>query len=62
MSRQEGLVGQIETAHTRFVQETQSQGVSAREQKMKELAAGYDAFVELQSNLTEGTKVNSIKF
>ena len=60
VSRQESFVGQIESAHTRFVQETHSQGVSEREQKLKELAAGYDAFVELQANLTEGTKVGGV--
>lgn len=53
---QEEVIGQIIIAHDQFVSETQSQGVSAREMRLKELAAGYDAFMELDANLTEGTK------
>jgi programmed cell death 6-interacting protein len=54
--KQEQVVRDILTAHDQFIRETQSQGVSARDEKLKELAAGYDAFVELDANLTEGTK------
>ena len=32
--------------------------MGAREQKLVELASGYDAYMELTSNLTEGTKVS----
>ena len=32
--------------------------MGAREQKLMELASGYDAFMEVTSNLTEGTKVS----
>ena len=32
--------------------------MGAREQKLMELASGYDAYTELTSNLTEGTKVS----
>ena len=56
MESQEGLVERIDSAHGRFEQE-QGQGGGARDQMMKQLAAGYDAFQELLANLTEGTKV-----
>lgn len=56
VEKQEGIVQNIMAAHDQFIRETQSQGVSAREEKLKELAAGYDAFMELDANLTEGTK------
>ena len=56
VEKQEGIVQSIMAAHDQFIRETQSQGVSVREEKLKELAAGYDAFMELDSNLTEGTK------
>lgn len=58
VARQEDLIGRIQSAHARFEAETQSQGMGAREQKLVQLAAGYDAFMELTSNLTEGTKVS----
>lgn len=56
LARQEDLINRIQSAHARFESETQSQGMGAREQKLMELASGYDAFMELTSNLTEGTK------
>ena len=56
LEKQEGIVQRIMSTHDQFVRETQSRGASAREEKLKELAAGYDAFVELDANLTEGTK------
>ena len=58
IARQEDLVGQILSAQGRFEQETQSQSMGAREKKLMELASGHDAFMELTSNLTEGTKVS----
>lgn len=56
VAKQEQVVACIETAHGQFTRETQAPGVSAREQKLKDLATGYDAFMELNANLTEGTK------
>lgn len=58
LARQEDLIGRIQSAHARFEAETQSQGMGARDQKLMELATGYDAFMELTSNLNEGTKVS----
>lgn len=60
LARQEDLIGRIQAAHGRFEQETQSQSVGARERKLMELATAYDAYVELTSNLTEGTKVSGV--
>lgn len=56
VAKQEQVVVCIETAHGQFTRETLAPGVSARDQKLKDLATGYDAFMELNSNLTEGTK------
>ncbi len=42
-------------AATAFEQETSAYSMSARDQKLRDLAAGYDAYMELTSNLTEGT-------
>ncbi len=56
VEKQEGIVGRIMASHDQFTRETQSRGVNAREEMLKELAAGYDAFMELDANLTEGTK------
>ena len=40
-----------------FQQETEQRGTSERDQVLKDLAAGYDAYMELNSNLAEGSKV-----
>lgn len=56
LEKQGELVGRIEASHAAFEQETSSYSLSARDQKLMELAAGYDAYMELTSNLTEGTK------
>ena len=41
------------------VARSQNQVAATREAKLKELAAAYDSFSELKSNLTEGTKVEN---
>ena len=56
VTKQEQVVTSIETAHSQFTREAQAPGVSPREKKLKDLATGYDAFMELNGNLTEGTK------
>ncbi len=56
VEKQARVVERVVAAHDQFTRETQSQGVSARDEKLKELAAGYDAFMDLDANLTEGTK------
>ena len=54
LERQEDLVERTDSA--RFEHE-QGQGGGARDEMLKKLAAGFDAFQELMANLTEGTKV-----
>ncbi|XP_078662085.1 programmed cell death 6-interacting protein-like isoform X3 [Branchiostoma floridae x Branchiostoma belcheri] len=57
VGRQESLMGKIQTANTEFCQQKQASGsVNQREEKLKDLAAAHDAFMELISNLEEGTK------
>ena len=56
LEAQANLVQRLSSAHAMFLSETQSQGVSERDQKLRELATGYDAFMELNGNLTEGTR------
>ncbi len=41
------------------VARSQNKAAATREEKMKELAAAFDSFSELKSNLTEGTKVHA---
>ena len=38
----------------------QNQAAASREEKLKDLAAAYDSYVELKGNLEEGTKVYSL--
>ena len=57
LENQKALVTSIETAHQQFMAETKGQFTSPREEELKKLAAAYDAFTELQNNVTEGTKV-----
>ena len=49
-------MSRIESTHAAFERETSSYSLSARDQKLRDLAAGYDAYMELTANLTEGTK------
>jgi len=45
-------------ANTKFVEaKAQYKSGEVREEKLKNLATAYDSFVELKSNLEEGTKV-----
>ena len=50
-------MGRIVAAHQQFEAETQSTSMGPRERKLRDLASAYDAFMELQGNLTEGSKV-----
>jgi len=46
-------------ANLEFTQaKVQDQAAASREQKLKDLAAAYDAYIELKGNLEEGTKVS----
>ncbi|CAI8016396.1 Programmed cell death 6-interacting protein, partial [Geodia barretti] len=56
IGKQPGLVQRIAAASAQFEQLTGGQSVGEREGKLKELATGYDAFQQLQSNITEGIK------
>lgn len=52
---QESLIDEVQKDNENFVAESGGQG-SAREDKLKQIAAAHDAFFELKGNLTEGTK------
>lgn len=57
LKRQENLLAKIQEANSRFLAETQTPGaVNEREEMLKQLAQAYDAYIELISNLKEGTK------
>lgn len=56
VERQQSLVIDIQEGHREFIAETGNTGGSSRESLFSELAASYDNFIELQSNLKEGTK------
>lgn len=54
------LNGTLQRANEQFSQaKSQNQAGASREQKLKDLAAAYDSFVELKGNLEEGTKVTN---
>lgn len=55
IKRQQTLVTDVQQTHSAFVAETGSQG-NSRDTLLQELASAYDNFIELQSNLKEGTK------
>ncbi len=49
---------QVQEANSRFCQaKAGNQNAVTREQKLKEVATAFDSYVELKSNLEEGTKV-----
>lgn len=53
----------MQETNDKFVTEkTSGSAASKREQILKDLAAAYDVYTELTSNLNEGTKVNLIVF
>lgn len=56
ITSQQQLVARIQTAHGSFVQEC-GQDSSGRDEMLGKLASSYDVFIELENNLTEGTKV-----
>ncbi|XP_067933589.1 programmed cell death 6-interacting protein-like [Watersipora subatra] len=57
LSKQESMIGQVQSAHQAFSQEKMLDRSGAqRAEMLKELATAFDAFVELKSNLEEGTK------
>lgn len=55
IERQQTLVADIQQGHSEFISETGNSG-SSRDQLYQELAKAYDSFIELLSNLQEGTK------
>ena len=57
IQRQEMLMARIQNSNTEFCQaKASNQGAAQREQVLKDLAAGFDMYMELKSNLEEGTK------
>uniref|UniRef100_A0A069DX83 Putative programmed cell death protein n=1 Tax=Panstrongylus megistus TaxID=65343 RepID=A0A069DX83_9HEMI len=58
LSRQQTLLARIQEANNEMIQERSGSGGSSRQERdvaLKELAAAYDAYVDLQRHLTEGT-------
>lgn len=55
IGRQEQLVADIQNANSEFMKESGA-CAGGRDAMMKQLASGYDAFVELDKHLKEGTK------
>lgn len=55
IGRQEQLVSDIQNTNTEFVKQSGA-CAGGRDAMMKQLASGYDAFVELDKHLQEGTK------
>jgi len=55
ITRQEGIIAQIQELYHAFIAERGGQG-GDRETALKSLAQAYDAYMELKSNLEEGTK------
>ena len=55
LDRQAQLEQRLEPAYARFTQETQQHGSSARDATLKDLAAAFDVYQELSSNLEEGS-------
>uniref|UniRef100_A0A3B3TXJ1 Programmed cell death 6-interacting protein n=1 Tax=Poecilia latipinna TaxID=48699 RepID=A0A3B3TXJ1_9TELE len=57
LSKQEELLGQVQTAHQEFSSLKQSNNeANQREEVLKKLASAHDSYVEICNNLREGTK------
>lgn len=57
LQKQDSVMSQVQTANMEFCQAKASdQSGAQREAMLKDLAAGFDMFMELKSNLEEGTK------
>ncbi|XP_026156155.1 programmed cell death 6-interacting protein isoform X2 [Mastacembelus armatus] len=57
LSTQEALLGQVQTSHQEFSSLKQSNTeANQREEVLKKLASAHDSYVEISSNLREGTK------
>ncbi|CAJ0578562.1 unnamed protein product, partial [Mesorhabditis spiculigera] len=57
LQRQDQIMEQVQTWNNKFMGEKQGSAAGAeRERVLKTLACGHDAFIELKSNLEEGTK------
>ncbi|XP_034016964.1 programmed cell death 6-interacting protein isoform X2 [Thalassophryne amazonica] len=57
LHKQEELLGQVQTSHQEFSALKQSNAeANQREEVLKKLASAYDSYVEISSNLREGTK------
>lgn len=57
--RQEEMVKEIQAANAQFTAEKGGSATSSRETLLSQLATAFDIFMELQSNLKEGTKFYS---
>merc|ERR1719219_754862 len=55
ITRQEQIIAEVQDLYQPFIQERGGTG-GAREEALKALASAYDAFMELNGNLQEGTK------
>ena len=55
LDRQAQLEQRLEPVYARFTQETQQHGSSARDGTLRDLAAAFDVYQELSSNLEEGS-------
>ncbi|KAM4706339.1 programmed cell death 6-interacting protein isoform 2-T2 [Rhinophrynus dorsalis] len=57
LKKQEDLINKIQTSHQEFSKMKQSNSeANLREEVLKNLAVGYDNYIELVANLREGTK------
>ncbi|CAL9691423.1 unnamed protein product [Knipowitschia caucasica] len=57
LRRQEELLGQVQTSHQEFSNLKQSNSeANQREEVLKKLASAHDSYIEISSNLREGTK------